>query len=784
MTTEKPPLFRGRYGFGPYVLDAHRRLLWRGDVRVPLSPKTVEVLCVLVAGRGTLVEKAVLMKTVWPDTFVEENNLARHVSTLRKALSDRKGEREYISTVPGHGYMFVSAVSELPDSDERPEADSHGPSGAVTSDPLATEPETGHPIAPAVVEGQAGAEDRSPGLPAIRGLRWTAALAATAAAAAVVAVVIARWPDVSVRIEPRLTQVTFDGGVQRDPAWSPDGRTIVYASDRAGNLDLYFVTAANSPPVRVTSNAADESQPDWSPDGTSLAFRSEQDGGGIFVMPAAGGEPRRIASFGYYPRWSPDGSRILFREALVGMGSRAFVVRSGGTDAPVAVRPELVSRFHRASFAWHPDGARVSVAGGHIDAGWAFVTVAVEGSASVESALAPDVRRQLSDRSTRLGEFTWSRTRRELYFEGRENDAQSIWRVSVNPDTLAWTSAPERVSSGPGQYADLDLAADGTRLAFTARSERTRVWRFPFDPATGRLTGPGEPLSAGGTAEYDVSAPLDGNKVAYRTVRGNRQELWERSVLDGTERLLASGSEWTRTTPRWSRDGTRLAYMRSDTRPAPSGVSRAVAILPVAGGSEQLLSLPSQMEIVPDDWSADGAWILAACRRAPRQERGTCLVPTTVGRSAGDIRVVAFDPSKSQICQRFSPDERWISFMAVDLERPSVSTIYVMPASGGSSTAITDGRFYDDKPRWSPDGTAVYFFSVRDGSANVWGRRFDPARGQAIGEPFRVTSLTTPQETLPRELGRAELAVSRNSLFVPVTETTATVWMLEGIARR
>ena len=259
----------------------------------------------------------------------------------------------------------------------------------------------------------------------------------------------------------------------------------------------------------------------------------------------------------------------------------------------------------------------------------------------------------------------------KYYFEGREDDAQSIWRVSVNPDTLAWTSAPERVSSGPGQYADLDLAADGTRLAFTARSERTRVWRFPFDPTTGRLTGPGGPLLGGGAAEYDVSAPPDGNKVAYRTVRGNRQEMWERLVLDGRERLLVSGSEWMRTTPRWSRDGTRLAYMRTGTRTGRTDVSRAVAILPVAGGSEQLLSFPSQMDILTDNWSADGEWILAACQRAPRQTRGTCLVPTTVGRSAGDIRVVAFDPSRTQMCQRFSPDERWISFMAVNLDRPA-----------------------------------------------------------------------------------------------------------------
>ena len=181
MSTEEPPRkFRGRYGFGPYVLDAHRRLLWRGDVRIPLSRKTVEVLAVLVASRGTLVEKADLMSAVWPETFVEENNLARHVSTLRKALSERKGEREYISTVPGHGYMFVAAVSELPDSEGQPDADSSGRSGvgaASTVDPFAAEPETDHSVHPGISGGRAGVDDQYPQLPANRTPLWTTVFA-------------------------------------------------------------------------------------------------------------------------------------------------------------------------------------------------------------------------------------------------------------------------------------------------------------------------------------------------------------------------------------------------------------------------------------------------------------------------------------------------------------------------------------------------------------------------------------------------------------------------------
>ena len=72
------------------------------------------------------------------------------------------------------------------------------------------------------------------------------------------------------------------------------------------------------------------------------------------------------------------------------------------------------------------------------------------------------------------------------------------------------------------------------------------------------------------------------------------------------------------------------------------------------------------------------------------------------------------------MCQRFSSDQRWISFMAVDDARRDVSTIDVMPATGGKWVAVTDGTSYDDKPRWSPDGKVLYFLSARDGALNLW----------------------------------------------------------------
>ena len=77
-------------------------LLRDGEI-VPLSSKSLDTLLVLVEHRGQVVTKDDLMRTLWPNTFVEENNLTQQISMLRKALGERANEHRYVVTVPGRG---------------------------------------------------------------------------------------------------------------------------------------------------------------------------------------------------------------------------------------------------------------------------------------------------------------------------------------------------------------------------------------------------------------------------------------------------------------------------------------------------------------------------------------------------------------------------------------------------------------------------------------------------------------------------------------------------------
>lgn len=103
---------KGTYEFGPYRLDATRRTLSRGEEPLALTSKVFDTLLALVANRHRVLLKDELMTLVWPDSFVEEVNLAQNVSALRKILGESPGQNRYIATIPGKGYRFVGEVRE------------------------------------------------------------------------------------------------------------------------------------------------------------------------------------------------------------------------------------------------------------------------------------------------------------------------------------------------------------------------------------------------------------------------------------------------------------------------------------------------------------------------------------------------------------------------------------------------------------------------------------------------------------------------------------------------
>src|ERR671912_915677 len=98
------------YLFDGFRVDAQERILFKENREVPLTPKVFDTLLVLLENSGHVLTKKELMQQVWPDSFVEENNLAQNISILRKALGEGKEGEHYIQTVPKRGYRFLADV--------------------------------------------------------------------------------------------------------------------------------------------------------------------------------------------------------------------------------------------------------------------------------------------------------------------------------------------------------------------------------------------------------------------------------------------------------------------------------------------------------------------------------------------------------------------------------------------------------------------------------------------------------------------------------------------------
>lgn len=216
------------YWFGPYRIDSGERLLRRSGELIPLPPKAVDTLLVLLAAAGRMVDKGDLMQAVWPDTFVEEGALTRNISLLRKALGDTKEDGGYIETIPKRGYRFAAEVQTAP---------------LEIAVPVPIEPREVEPVAIAAARRSAFSRWAGPGaillLAAAVGL-GAYALRGRATSNAAVAATAVRTPTSSLAVLP-FRNVSQD----ESQAYFADGMTqaLVTVLAKLGNLRVIFLAS-------------------------------------------------------------------------------------------------------------------------------------------------------------------------------------------------------------------------------------------------------------------------------------------------------------------------------------------------------------------------------------------------------------------------------------------------------------------------------------------------------------------------------------------------------------
>jgi Tol biopolymer transport system component len=245
-----------------------------------------------------------------------------------------------------------------------------------------------------------------------------------------------------------------------------------------------------------------------------------------------------------------------------------------------------------------------------------------------------------------------------------------------------------------------------------------------------------------------------------------------------------------RVSPQWSRDSTRLAYSRRKAFPtyvqgrAEIEFENELMLWSSQNGAEEALTSSSQEYRVPYDWSPDDKLLLISQLSSKTGHYEVWKLPIAARpHCESAAQKIISDQPYDLFQPHFSPDGRWVVFEAISDGPSPSSTLYTMPAGGGSSTRITHGKSWDDKPRWSPDGKMIYFISGHNGFFNVWGIRFDPATGKPIGDGFQVTAFERPALMIPQRMPLVEISVTQNRLALNLAQVSGNIWMPENVGQ-
>lgn len=216
-----------------------------------------------------------------------------------------------------------------------------------------------------------------------------------------------------------LLQLTADPGPDWAPRWSGDGEKIAFYTARTGNRDIWVMPARGGPVRQITRDPADDLRPVWSPDGREIAFDAGRGGNqDIWVTPAEGGEARQITddpATDRRPQWSPDGKSLLFISNRSGEDRLWRLPVTGGPA-------EMVSRRFASYARWSSDGTTVYFVGAG-ESGPSLWAVSVDDGS--ERSLT-----QLADRRGALGAVALAAHGQDLFFAWEE-DFADLWIMQV-----------------------------------------------------------------------------------------------------------------------------------------------------------------------------------------------------------------------------------------------------------------------------------------------------------------------------------------------------------------
>jgi len=500
----------------------------------------------------------------------------------------------------------------------------------------------------------------------------------------------------------RTVPLTIEPGLEQDPAWSPEGTRIAYASDESGNMDIYVRQVAAGQRLNLTKDHSGyDGKPAWSPDGEWIAFVSERDGGGIYLIPALGGIPKRLLSLsfarslsyaGSIPsvRWSPDGTDLVYATS----GIVYTIPVTGGRPAPVPLPPTALFIGYSEP-AWSPDGKRIT----YTDLVAAGVATSQIWSVQRDGADPfPITEGKKFDHSP-----VWSPDGGQLFFISDRGGSHDVWWVPV--DTRGQPTGHVRpLTTGAGVGA-IALSGDGTKLAYAKVVERSNICSIPIVPDRMFTLEDARVLTSENHYIELLSFSPDGNWIAFDSNRSGNQDIWiMRKDGSGLRQMTTNAAhDWVGS---WAPDGKRIAF-HSLRRG-----NRDLFVMPVAGGAVTPLTSHPAEDFMPA-WSPDGEKIAFA------SNRGGAMDVWVMPSDGGEPQQLTFHTAPGSVC--WSPDGEQLVFSS---KRTGNGELFLIPAEGGDPVQLTQGMWLDITPFvWSLDGQTIYAWGLGgpdNEGANLW----------------------------------------------------------------
>ncbi|HUR99571.1 MAG TPA: winged helix-turn-helix domain-containing protein [Pyrinomonadaceae bacterium] len=560
------------YEFEDFRLDRENAVLFRGDSIVDITPKSRELLRVLIEKRGQIVRKEELLAEVWPDSFVEEANLSHHIHRLRRALGEDSNGGKFIETVPKRGYRFIAPVVERPTTRDL-EPDPAQTNGHLPQDPNSKNKQRAFLL-----------------------YRWAVMVGLVLAGFAGLG---GYWLSRSGRAVtdpgkekiPRMETrpLTSYAGDELDSALSPDGKYTAFAwmSPESESVQIYVKQTDAGEPLKLSTNAARDRDgtPVWAPDGRFIAFsRASVDRArsGIYMVPAFGGPERRLLKVDPVGGidWSADGKMIVYAQQELPNGPFALHLLDVETleTRKLTVPPAQSEGDIRPDFS--PDGKMVSFTRQLQEAGDLYLT-----------DLAGSTRRLTSDNRGIIG-AAWAPDGNSIVYSSNRGGSFALWRLSVIDGAES-----EPLPINAERAFDPSISRTGNRLTFTYIQRDTNIWRVP---AARNMHGQqSERLIGSSRRELSPNYSPDGAYVAYSSDVSGSSEIWMSSA-DGTNaiQLTKFGGGLT-VDPRWSPDGKTIVFEAH-----PEGFSHLFSVSQEGGALKQLTS--GSANYTAPSFSADG----------------------------------------------------------------------------------------------------------------------------------------------------------------------------------